>query len=56
MERFNLKKLKKTEGKEQYQVENPNRFAALETLDNDVDIDRARETIAENVRISAKEV
>jgi hypothetical protein len=55
MERFNLKKLKKIESKEQYNVENSGRFAALENLDNDVDIDRAWETIRENVRISTKE-
>jgi hypothetical protein len=32
MERFNLKKLNKVEGKEQYCVEVSNRFAALEDL------------------------
>jgi hypothetical protein len=32
MERFNLKKLNKVEGKEQYCVEISNRFAALENL------------------------
>jgi hypothetical protein len=40
MKRFNLKKLYKLEGKERYQVDISNRFAALENLD-DVDIDRA---------------
>jgi hypothetical protein len=30
MERFNLKKLNEVGEKEQYRVENPNRFAALE--------------------------
>jgi hypothetical protein len=53
MERFNLKKLGMVEGKEQYRVEISNRFAALENLDDDVDIDRACETIRENIRISA---
>jgi hypothetical protein len=33
MERFNLKKLNKVEGKEQYRVEISNRLAALENLD-----------------------
>jgi hypothetical protein len=33
MERFNLKKLNKVEGKEYYHVEVSNRFAALEDLD-----------------------
>jgi hypothetical protein len=38
MERFNLKKLNEVEGKEQYRVEISNRFAALENLDAEVDI------------------
>jgi hypothetical protein len=41
MERFNLKKLTKAEGKEQYQVEISNRIAALEILDDHVDVNRA---------------
>jgi hypothetical protein len=32
IERFNLKKLNEVEGKEQYQIEISNRFAALENL------------------------
>jgi hypothetical protein len=32
MEKFNLKKLNKVEGKGQYRVEISNRFAALETI------------------------
>jgi hypothetical protein len=55
MERFNLKKLKEVEGKEQYCVEISNRFAALENLDNGVDVNKAWETIRENIKISAKE-
>jgi hypothetical protein len=55
MERFNLKKLNKVEGKEQYHVEILNSFAALKKLDADVDINRAWETIRENINISAKE-
>jgi hypothetical protein len=55
MERFSLKKLDETEGKEQYRVEILNKFAALENLDDDVDINRAWETIRENIKISAKE-
>jgi hypothetical protein len=38
MERFNLKKLKEVEGKEQFCVEVSNRFAALEDLDAEVEI------------------
>jgi hypothetical protein len=56
MERFNLKKLDEVEDREQYQIEIlvSNRFAALENLDDDVDINRAWETIRENINISAK--
>jgi hypothetical protein len=55
MERFNLKKLNEVEGKEQYRVEILNRFAALENLDAEVDINRAWETIRENIKFPAKE-
>jgi hypothetical protein len=56
MERFNLKKLNKVEGKEQYHVEISNRFTALGNLDDDddVDINRAWETIRDNIKISAR--
>jgi hypothetical protein len=52
-----MKKLKKVESKEQHHVEVSNRFAALENLDTEVDINRACETtcIRENINISAKE-
>jgi hypothetical protein len=55
MERFNLKKLNVVEGKEQFRVEVSNRFAALEDLDAEVEINSACETIRENIKISAKE-
>jgi hypothetical protein len=55
MERFNLKKLNEVEGKEHYQVDILNRFAALENLDTEVNINRAWETIRENIKILAKE-
>jgi hypothetical protein len=45
MERFNLEKLNEVEGKEQYRVEISNRFAALENLLTEVDINRAWGTI-----------
>jgi hypothetical protein len=48
MERFNLKKLNKIEGKEQYHREVSNRFAALEDLDTEVEI-------LDNIKISAKD-
>jgi hypothetical protein len=51
MERFNLKKLNKVEGKQQYHVE----VAALENSDAEVDVNTAWETITENIKISAKE-
>jgi hypothetical protein len=38
MERFNLKKLNEAEGKEQFRVEVSNRFAVLEDLDTEVEI------------------
>jgi hypothetical protein len=55
MERFNLKKLNEVEGKEQYCVEDSNRFAALEDLNAEVEINSAWEMIRENLTISAKE-
>jgi hypothetical protein len=55
MERFILKKLNEVDGKEQYRVEISNRFAVLENLDTEVDINRAWKTIRENIKISAKE-
>jgi hypothetical protein len=55
VERFNLKQLNEEEVKEQYQVTIKNKFTALENLDDNGDINRAWETIRENIRISAKE-
>jgi hypothetical protein len=49
MERFNLKKLNEVEGKEQYHVEVSNRFAALEDLDAEVEINSAWKMIRENI-------
>jgi hypothetical protein len=43
------------EVKEQYQVTIKNKFAVLENLDDNGDINKAWETIRENIRISAKE-
>jgi hypothetical protein len=57
MEKFNLKKLSEVEGKVQYCIEisNTSRFAALGNLDAKVGINRAWETIRENIKISAEE-
>jgi hypothetical protein len=55
MERFNLKKLKEVQGREQFRVGVSNRFAALEDLDADVEINNAWGTIIENIKTSAIE-
>ena len=53
-ERFNLRKLNELEVKEKYQIEITNRFAALENLDVDEDVNRAWENIKENIKTLAK--
>ena len=53
-ERFNLKKLNEVEVRKQYQIEITNRFAALENLSDDEDINRAWETFKENIKTPAK--
>jgi hypothetical protein len=55
MERFNLEKFCEVEGKERYCVEISNRVAALENLDTEGDVNKAWETIRQNINISAKE-
>jgi lipoate-protein ligase A len=55
LEMFNLKKLNEVEGKEKYCVENSNRFAALEDLDTEVEINNAWEMITDNIKMTAKE-
>jgi hypothetical protein len=50
MEKFNLKKLNDVESKEQFRDEVSNKFAALEDLDTEVEINSARETIIENIK------
>ena len=54
-ERFNLRKLNKLEVKEKYQIEITNRFAALENLEVDKDVNRTWKIIKENIKTSAKE-
>jgi hypothetical protein len=51
VERFNLQKLNELEGKEQFSVEVSNKFAALEDLNAEVEINSAWETIRENIKI-----
>jgi len=48
-ERFNLRKLNKLGVRKQYQIEITNRFAALENLSDDEDINRAWENVKENI-------
>jgi hypothetical protein len=54
-EKFNLRKLNDLEVKKQYQIEITNRFAALENVRDAEDINRAWESIKENIKTSAKE-
>ena len=53
-ERFNLRKLNELEVRKKYQIEITNRFAYLENLDVDEDVNRARENIKENIKTSAR--
>jgi len=55
-ERFNLRKLNDLEVRKQYQIEITNRFASLENLNDDEDINRAWENIKENIKTSAKDI
>ena len=53
--RFNLRKLNALQVRKQYQIEITNRFAALENVSEFEDINRARESIKEDIQISATE-
>jgi hypothetical protein len=52
-ERYNLRKLNELEVRKKYQIEIINSFAALENLSDDEDINRAWESIKENIKTSA---
>jgi hypothetical protein len=54
-ERFNVRKLHEGYVKEQYQVTIRNMFAALENLEDSGDINRAWDSIRENIKISSQE-
>jgi hypothetical protein len=54
-ERFNVKKLNEGDVKEQYQVTIRNKYAALENSEDSGDINRASESMRENIKISAQE-
>ena len=53
--RFNLRKLNDLEVGKQYQIGIANRFAALENVSEDEDINRSWESIKENIKTSAME-
>jgi hypothetical protein len=53
--RFNMRKLSDLENKKKYQIEITNRFAALENVSEEEDINRAWESIKENIKTSATE-
>jgi hypothetical protein len=55
LERIDLKKLDHDEVKEQYQVEISNRFATLESLDENFDINKAWEVVTENIKTPEKD-
>jgi hypothetical protein len=54
MQMFNLKKLNEVEGKQKCRVEVSNRFAALEDLNAEVEINGSWGTSTKNNKISAK--
>jgi len=54
-QRFNLRKLNEAKVREQYEIEITNRFAALENLNDDEDVDRTWENIKGNIQTLAKE-
>ena len=54
-ERFNLRRLNELKVKIKYQNEITNRFAALENLNVDEDVNRAWENIKENIKTSTKD-
>ena len=49
--RFNLSKLNELEVRKEYQIEITNRFAALETLNEDEDVNRIWGNIKHNIQI-----
>jgi hypothetical protein len=54
-ERFNLRKLNDLEVRKHYSIEITNRFAALEDVSDDEDINRVWESIIEIIKTTAKE-
>jgi len=54
-QRFNLRKLNEPEVRERYQIKITSRFAAMENVNDDEDVNRIRENIKENIQSSAEE-
>ena len=54
-QRFNLRKLNEPEIREQYQIEITNRFAALENVNDDKDVNRTWENIEEKESLGLHE-
>ena len=54
-ESIKLRKLNELEVRKQYQIEITNRFASMENLSDEEDINRALEIIKENIKTTAKE-
>jgi hypothetical protein len=54
VERYNLRKLKELEVRKQIQIKISNRFAALENLNENEDINKAWENSKENIKTSDK--
>jgi len=54
-QRFNPRKLNEPEVREQYQIQTTDRFAVLENLNDEEDVNRTWESIKENIKTSAKE-
>ena len=55
VEKFNLRKLNELEARKKYQIKISNRFAALENLNDNGDINRAWGNIKENIKTSSKD-
>jgi len=55
-QRFNLRKSNEPEVREQYQIEITNRFAALENLDDDEEVNRTWENIKRITKPQRKRV
>ena len=55
-QKFNLSKLNDLEVRKQYQIDITNRFAALENLNKDEDVNKTWEKIKENIKTSANRV